>query len=170
MFWGDSIDMSVMSAVPMRSGMDLLKLAAAAAAAKACELTTHCPRQLTLAQWALESGWGAHQPGNNCFGIKTYKGDFGVEHVATWEVTHGQRVEQELDFATFPSLEACFEKHAELITNGQLFAPVWSNYQSHPDVDSLIAGVAPIYATDPAYASKLKSILSMPVVQKALAV
>jgi hypothetical protein len=45
---------------------------AAAESACLCEQTTGLPAEITVAQWAIESGWGATAPDNNCFGIKAY--------------------------------------------------------------------------------------------------
>ena len=141
----------------------------AAQAAKDAEQETGLPRQLTFAQFILESGWGTHTPGNNCFGIKDYPGCYGEQELMTTEVSGGvaRRVPQW--FATFPSLTECFVRHAHLITESPRYSMSWENYKAKPDVDKLIAGIAPIYATDPSYAEKLYRILDMPMVKKWLA-
>ena len=41
------------------------------AAAQAAQTQYRVPASVSVAQWAFESGWGAHAPGNNPFGIKT---------------------------------------------------------------------------------------------------
>ena len=61
--------------------------------AQACQRATGIPASFTLAQAALESGWGARCPGNNLFGIKADKAWKGpTVDVPTHEVVKGQRV------------------------------------------------------------------------------
>jgi flagellar protein FlgJ len=127
------------------------------------------PAELTISQWVLESGWGGHQPGNNCFGIKSYAGCFGVQELKTVEVIRGVSTVVAGNFATFPSIESCFEKHAALFTTGAAYAAVWAEYLKTRDTQTLIRQVAPIYATDPAYASKLLQVIAMQEVSTCLA-
>lgn len=49
--------------------------------AKACEDTTGLSAVATLTQAALETGWGAHAPGNMFFGIKAGKGWTGKKQL-----------------------------------------------------------------------------------------
>jgi len=49
------------------------------------------PAEITVAQWALESGWGASAPGNNCFGIKAYHGCV-AQTLPTLEYVDGEQV------------------------------------------------------------------------------
>src|SRR3954469_5623562 len=90
-------------------------LEAAADAAVECEKATGLPADLTIAQWADESGWGRHAPGNNCFGIKAVTG----QTLSTEEYVHSSETPttEGQTFQIFPSLMDCFERHAELITN-----------------------------------------------------
>ncbi|HWR94503.1 MAG TPA: glucosaminidase domain-containing protein [Flavobacterium sp.] len=53
--------------------------------AQEVEEITGIPAIAILAQAALESGWGAKKIGNNLFGIKYKKGDFGYQKVLTTE-------------------------------------------------------------------------------------
>ncbi len=153
----------------MLSPAQTIRLKAAASSSVSCERSTKVPAELTIAQWALESGWGEHQPGNNCFGIKFYPGSFGIQQLKTVEVIGGVPKTVAGDFATFPSIEACFEKHASLFTTGSAYGPVWSHYLKTADTQTLIRQVAPIYATDPLYASKLLQVIAMPEVSACLA-
>jgi flagellum-specific peptidoglycan hydrolase FlgJ len=141
----------------------------AAASAVACEHATKVPAELALAQWALESGWGAHQPGNNCFGIKAYAGCFGVQRLTTVEFARGTPMSVVADFATFPTLDACFQKHASLFIQTQTYAAAWARYLISHDLNTLIRQIAPVYATDPSYAEKLLRIISIPEVAASLA-
>jgi flagellar protein FlgJ len=130
--------------------------------AQICEQATGCPWELTVAQWALESGWGAACPGNNCFGIKCYIGQHGTQILTTHEYVHGQQITQKLPFATFATLGDCFVKHAELITQGIPYRKAWSTWKADPNrtPQSLARAIAPIYATDPTYADQLVAIMS----------
>jgi flagellar protein FlgJ len=145
----------------------LERLSAAAESACLCEQTTGLPAEITVAQWAIESGWGAAAPGNNCFGIKAYPG-CQIQRFPTHEVVDGESKTLTLEFAAFDSLQACFEKHARLITCGAPYARAWANFAASKDLVSLINEVAPVYATDPGYADKLREIISMHEVQAAL--
>lgn len=51
--------------------------------AKQSELKTKVPRLFTLAQTALETGWGEHAPGNMFFGVKDTDGINGNEQLIT---------------------------------------------------------------------------------------
>lgn len=135
-------------------------------AAKRSQDATGCPAALTTAQAILESGWGSRIPNNNAFGIKSYKGAYGIQLVPTWEVENGKRVSRLLPFATFHTLSDCFDKHASLIT--LTYRQAWANYVKSKSIEGLIRDIAPgnptrpKYATDPQYASKLFQILNMP--------
>jgi flagellar protein FlgJ len=144
-------------------------LYAAVDAARAAEVETECPAELTLPQFILESAWGAKAPGNNGFGIKRYDGCYGIQMLDTWEVVNGKKHFVRVAFATFPTLAACFTKHGELIVHGLPYQEAWTHYQLSHDVNQFIRDVAKEYATDPAYAGKLFSILVMPEVMAAMA-
>ena len=144
-------------------------LAKAASAAKQCEAATGLPAALTVAQWALESGWGLHSPGNNCFGIKEYTNCAATQDLTTREYVGGQPVTVVKVFAAFPTLADCFAYHAGLITQGAPYAAPWAAYQSSKDVAALAAGIAPVYATAPDYDRQLLAIMGMGEVQAALA-
>lgn len=51
--------------------------------AKKSEASTKVPALFTLAQCAVETGWGAHAPGNMMFGIKDTDGINGNEQLIT---------------------------------------------------------------------------------------
>lgn len=142
----------------------------AVSSAQACEQKTGCPAALSVAQWALESGWGKFAPGNNCFGIKFYAGAFGSQTLATHEYVAGKSTEQNLEFATFPTLEACFEKHAELIAAAGPYRAAFANFARTGNVEQLVRDIAPHYAPgNPLYIKSVLSILHMPAIQAALA-
>jgi flagellum-specific peptidoglycan hydrolase FlgJ len=153
----------------MQSHLESERLTSAAQGAVACEKTTGVPAELTVAQWAVESGWGAHEPGNNCFGIKAYSGCYGVQLLETSEVVEGVAKSFHLEFAMFPTLAACFQKHAQLISEAAPYRQVWQQYKASKSVTALVEGIAPIYATAPNYARTLLNVISMPQVASAIA-
>ncbi|HZS55376.1 MAG TPA: glucosaminidase domain-containing protein [Bryobacteraceae bacterium] len=152
----------------MLSVIQLERLQVAAENAVACEGATQVPAELTVAQWALESGWGTHQPGNNCFGIKAYEGCYGCQVLDTTEVDHGIAKELPQEFATFPNLAACFEKHAQLICQGAPYAHAWCEYQESKNLERLICGIAPVYSTSPRYATLLMELIGMHAIERAI--
>jgi len=152
----------------MLTPSQLQHLLSAAKAACACEVSTGLPAEITVAQWAIESGWGANSPGNNCFGIKAYRGCSATQNLPTVEYIDGVRQNVTCTFASFDSLDACFEKHATLITQGPAYVAAWAKYQQDHDLVRLINGLSRVYATDPEYASKIVEIATMPEVRSAI--
>ncbi len=172
------------------------KLRQIAQAAVASERATGCPAELQAAQCILETGWLAHAPGNNCFGIKSYPGEFGRQLLHTHEwltpaeldlflaasagrtaelaqpVQHdarGRSLYSVQDwFATFPTLAECFARRAAFFYTGR-FAPFSAAWRRDRDLEALVRGIAPIYATDPAYAEKLLGFITQAEVREELA-
>ena len=151
----------------MLSPQQLEALQRAAASSVRCERDLNVPAELTVAQWALESGWGAHQRGNNCFGIKAYPGCFGVQSLPTVEFIDGTRTVINQPFAIFPSLDACFAKHAALLKTGR-YGAILAAYSADRNLGLLIAQISAVYATDPNYAKSIASIIAMSAVNEAL--
>ena len=127
--------------------------------AVALQAQTGCPAQLLIAQWAVESQWGAKPAGHaNYFGIKK-----AVRHemcctVTTHEVIHGVSKTMDLEFADYPSLADSCKDYAWLITQGSPYKEAWAKYQTTRDLHALIAAVAGTYATDPHYATMVSLI------------
>src|SRR5689334_5474463 len=83
------------------------------------EAETGCPARLLIAQWALESEWGAKPAGKaNFFGIKKAARHEKCCTVTTREVINGKSVVQKLEFADYDSLEESCRDYAWLITQG----------------------------------------------------
>jgi flagellum-specific peptidoglycan hydrolase FlgJ len=112
---------------------------------------------ITLAQWALESGYGKHiPPGSfNPFGIKALKGQPFVE-VPTKEVYNGKWVTIKAKFRKFPSIAEAFKHHGRLLCSGPYKVAI--NYRS--DWRKFMQRIANIYATDPGYFGKIESIIT----------
>jgi flagellum-specific peptidoglycan hydrolase FlgJ len=119
------------------SALQKIQLAKAVGAAEVAQASTGCPVELSVAQWALESGWGSRQPGNNCFGIKIFPGCCGVQMIDTWEVVQGKKVCKRLAFATFNGLSDCFQKHGELIAKGFSYRKYFADYAETKDIFKL---------------------------------
>lgn len=103
---------------------------------------------LVAAQWALESGWGKHMPGNNAFGLKG-KG----QNFVTTEVINGKTVVMPDDFLVFDSLGDCVQ---------HLVSRWYLDYKQHKGVNrasSVEAAARELqkqgYATNPRYAERL---------------
>ncbi|MFT3765157.1 MAG: glucosaminidase domain-containing protein [Minicystis sp.] len=125
------------------------------AAAQQTERETGVPASATLGQWALESGFGKHTPGNNPFGIKARDGQ---PYMLLWtkeKAKNGSglvRVQQK--FRKFDSLDEAFRVRGELLSKRY---PIAMAHKDDPDafVEGLQADPKHQYATDPNYASKV---------------
>lgn len=137
------------------------RLAAVARIAVRLEAETGCPAQLLIAQWALESEWGAKPAGvANYFGIKRASRHEKCCTVTTREVVNGESVVQNLQFADYDSLDASCRDYAWLITQGSAYRSAWETYQRTRSLYGLIASIARTYATDPAYSKLAMGIAS----------
>ncbi len=146
------------------------RLKEVAAVAVALEAQTGCPAKLLIAQWAVESEWGAKPAGNNnFFGIKKSDRHKLCCNAITREVVNGTSVVQNLEFADYDSLEDSCRDYAWLITNGAPYHAAWQQYLNDRDLHALIAAVARVYATDPDYARLTAAIASQENVAQAIA-
>jgi flagellum-specific peptidoglycan hydrolase FlgJ len=117
------------------------------------------PASVQAAQFGIESGWGAHAPGNNPFGMKPRKGMNDPQQLlwtTEWSRLRGYYRTQQ-PFRIFPSVAAAFDAHAELVATAPVYAPAM---KALPDVDAFIDRLAPRYAADPMYAGKLKALIA----------
>lgn len=128
------------------------------AAAQAADRKWAIPASVSLAQWAIESGWGAHSPGNNPFGMKPRAGmDDPCQMLMTTEYSKARGYYKEPQpFRLFPSIAAAFDAHAQLLAT----APVYANAKAKlPDVKAFVEALAVHYATDPLYAHKVLAVM-----------
>lgn len=127
------------------------------AAARAAQAANHIPASVTMAQWALESGHGAHMPAgsNNPFGIKAAGSQPFVE-ARTREVVHGRSIYITAHFRKFDTLADAFTKHGELLANARPYANARAQL---PDADRFADALTGVYATDPNYGTLLKQIM-----------
>jgi len=112
------------------------------------EAQTGLPARLMIAQWAVESNWGAKPIGKaNYFGMKKADRHTQCCTVATHEVEHGKLVPKTLDFADYNSLAESCEDYAWLITHGAPYAAAWAAFRQDHDVNRLAHAVLSVYAT-----------------------
>jgi flagellum-specific peptidoglycan hydrolase FlgJ len=134
------------------------------------ESETGLPAPLLIAQWAIESRWGAKPSGNaNYFGIKKADRHKKCCVVTTHEVIKGYRVEMDLEFADYDSLEESCRDYAWLITHGRPYSEAWRKYQRDKSVHALVFDVARTYATDPSYSGLALQIYGQTNVKQAIA-
>lgn len=134
------------------------------AAAQASQRKYGVPASVTIAQWQLESGSGAHEPGHNGFGLKPRQGmNDPCQSFVTTEFIGGQYQTVRQWFRVFPSRAAAFDAHAALIASALVYRQAM---QALPDVGLFISRLAAHYATDPQYAAKLKAMIASEVLAK----
>jgi flagellum-specific peptidoglycan hydrolase FlgJ len=125
------------------------------AAALAAKAATGIWVALQLAQWALESGWGAKCTGRfNFFGVKAVAGQASTP-CWTHEQVGGRMVAVQAPFRDYDTVADAFLEHAQLLRHPQ-FAAADARLD---DMAAFIRLMAPVYATDTAYASKLLELI-----------
>lgn len=118
---------------------------------------TGVPASVTLAQAALETGWGRSSIGDakNLFGIKG-TGPAGTIRVPTQEFVNGRMITINDNFRKYNSWQESFDDHARLLQNSRYGYAL--QFNKNPDRYAQEIHKAG-YATDPNYASKLISIM-----------
>jgi flagellar protein FlgJ len=119
------------------------------------------PVSFLLAQAALETGWGRHQPrsadgasSNNLFGIKAGSSWTGAKAVAaTTEYVAGKAVTALESFRAYASHTEAFQDFARLIRGNPRYAGVVANAGDAAAYARSLQQAG--YATDPRYAEKL---------------
>lgn len=129
---------------------------AAIVAARAAQNKWGIPASISLAQWALESGWGQHACApHNYFGMKAKPGQ-SCATVPTREVYKGHSVIIMAAFRAFASDDEAFDEHARLLAT----APVYGHARAAlPDPFKFADALTGTYATDPKYGALLGSII-----------
>ena len=134
------------------------------------EQETGCPAQLLIAQWAIESKWGAKPVGHaNYFGIKKAERHTLCCRVETREVIAGKSVVENLEFADYESLDDSCRDYAWLLTNAAPYRTAWGEFRRDGDLRALIQLVARSYASDPKYVSLATAIAGQKNVLQAVA-
>ena len=129
-------------------------------AAQASAFKTQVPASFTVAEAALESGWGSSQlatEGMNLFGVKadpSWQGD--VLTLNTREYLHGQWVIVQAKWRKYPNWQSCMDDHAAFLHQNGRYADCFDCTLG----DDFAKSVAKAgYATDPDYANKLIAII-----------
>ena len=117
---------------------------------------------VTMAQAALETGWGTSVVGNNLFGIKAsgatspyWKG--ASVNATTHEVYNGVSALYKLNFRQYASVQDSISDHSYFLKQNGRYANVFSAATPEDQARALQAAG---YATDPSYASKLIQIIT----------
>ena len=106
---------------------------------------------LIAAQSALETAWGTRAPQNNYFGIKGPGGS-----LMTTEYVNGQAVQVPQNFAGYASFQDSLNHWVSLITGHERYNNVPKAGTPQAQAQALASAG---YATDPAYADKLTSVM-----------
>lgn len=111
---------------------------------------------MTLAQAIVESGWGAHAPGNNLFGIKAYSWSGKTQILTTQEYLHGKEVTIKDVFRAYNCLSDSIKDHASFLIKN-------SRYKNLIGLSDYVTACNRIqadgYATEQNYASQLITII-----------
>lgn len=122
------------------------------------------PHQLIIAQAALESGWGKREimtsdgkPSHNLFGVKaTADWDGETTEITTTEYENGTAQKIRDKFKVYSSYTEALEDYTSLISRSPRYKNVVKS--ESPEIAAKALQSAG-YATDPAYAKKLISII-----------
>ena len=127
-------------------------------AAVASSLRWKVPASVTIAQWVVESAWGAAMPpgSNNPFGIKATASQDAVESM-TREVVDGKTVEVSAQFRRFATVSEAFDQHGKLLATASPYAKAMQLTQDPEAFSDALTGV---YATDPQYGFTLKWVIA----------
>src|SRR6201996_2639903 len=111
-------------------------------AAQASYLRWHVPVSVTLAQWVVESAWGAAMPpgSNNPFGIKATASQDAVESM-TREVVDGKTVEVSAQFRRFATVSEAFDQHGKLLATASPYAKAMQLTQDPEAFSDALTGV-----------------------------
>ena len=136
-------------------------IAAISAAAVASMAKTKIPASFTVAEGALESGWGTSLlaiQGRNLFGVKADSSWHGpTVSMQTREFVRGQWVMVPAVWRAYPDWGGCMDDHALFLTQNARYRGCFA----HVDGAGFAAAVAAAgYATDPNYAALITRLIN----------
>lgn len=135
-------------------------IALIASAAQASAAVTGIPPSFTVAQAALESGWGSSllaREGKNLFGIKAGPSWPGATvTMPTREYTNGAWVQTQAAWRAYPDWQGSIDDHAEFLRRNSRYAKA---FEYKTGMGFAIAVASAGYATDPQYANKIVKII-----------
>lgn len=118
------------------------------------------PASVCIAQAILESGWGRYCIGQfNYFGRK-WNGWGNYVRQQTTEYENGEYVTIYDKFQSYESLEDAIRDWCVLIAEDYKYSDVIYAWHEHWSVEDFVYALAPIYATDPDYASKIMATIN----------
>jgi flagellum-specific peptidoglycan hydrolase FlgJ len=132
-------------------------ISAISPAARTSMQSTKIPASFTVADAAIESGWGAHAPGFNLFGVKadpSWSGPVTVQR--TREFLNGAWTFVDAKFRAYADWLGSIEDHAQFLLTNLRYKPAFA-YSTGTMFAQAVAGAG--YATDPAYAQKIISVI-----------
>ena len=114
------------------------RMHAMAPAAQAAELKWKVPSSITLAQWALESGWGGSDlalQAKNYFGIKAEHLNVPNSYVMfpTDDFVNGVKKHVLAGFEKYKTAEDCFDDHGRLLHDASRYQPAMRVAKSPDD-------------------------------------
>jgi flagellum-specific peptidoglycan hydrolase FlgJ len=115
------------------------------------------PASVTLAQWALESGYGKAMAAgsNNPFGIKAV-GDQDFVLAGTVEEKNGVKYNTQQKFRRFASLDEAFDLHGQLLAQSHYYAAARAML---PDAKQFATALTGVYSPDKSYGSTLIKLI-----------
>ncbi|WP_259658938.1 glycoside hydrolase family 73 protein [Burkholderia pseudomallei] len=121
---------------------------------------TAIPASFTVADAALESGWGTSQlaqQARNLFGIKANDWNGPTVSMPTREYINNQWVTEIAQWRSYPDWLSSIQDHAVFLQSEPRYASAFQ-YADGPEFAAAIAACG--YATDPNYANEVISIIA----------
>jgi flagellum-specific peptidoglycan hydrolase FlgJ len=136
-------------------------IAAIGPAARTSMAKTKIPASFTIAEGALESGWGKSllaTQGHNLFGVKADKAWHGdILTMNTREFLKKQWVMVPARWRKYPDWLSCIDDHAAFLLTNPRYRPAFA---ACGDAEAFTKAVAAAgYATDPTYADKIIAVI-----------
>lgn len=131
------------------------------AAAQLAQKKWGVPASVTLAQFAIESGYGKYMPAgsNNPFGIKAAGGQPYVVAHTREETAAGKSYYIDARFRKFANLAEAFEEHARLLATASPYAAARAAWAHHHDLSEYVRLMGARYATSTVYAATILSVI-----------
>lgn len=129
--------------------------------AQASAKVTDIPASFTVAEAALESGWGISQlalEAKNLFGVKadpSWRGD--VLEMKTREYIRGVWIMVPARWRKYDAWDRCIADHAAFLRGNPRYSAAFNFYDDSEEFTRHIAAAG--YATDPEYADKICALM-----------